>query len=76
MQSQLAFCRNGPWKLVSTRSLKQPSPLPPLEALDDEDRATAKLYVKKAAQAADEAWQHTVDGYNEPIVTNPDSVRT
>ena len=28
-----------------------------LDALDDEDKATAKLYVQKAAQAADEARQ-------------------
>ena len=42
-----------------------------LEALGDEDRATAKLYVQKAAQAADEAWQQTVDGYNGPSVANP-----
>ena len=40
------------------------------EALDDEDSATAKLYVQKVAQAADEAWQQTVDGHNGPFVTN------
>ena len=28
-----------------------------LSALDDEDQATAKLYVQKAAQAGDEAWR-------------------
>ena len=33
-----------------------------LSALDNEERATAKLYVQKAAQAADEAWQQTVSG--------------
>ena len=32
-----------------------------LEAFDDEDRATAKLYIQKAAQAA-EAWQQTIGG--------------
>ena len=42
-----------------------------LEALDDEDKATAKLYVQKAAQAAEEAWQQTVEGHNGPVVTNP-----
>ena len=31
-----------------------------LDALDDEDEATAKLYVQKAAQAAAEAWQQTI----------------
>ena len=41
-----------------------------LEALDDEEKTTAKLHVQKAAQAA-EAWQHTVDGHNGPVVTNP-----
>ena len=39
-----------------------------LQALDDEDRATAKLYKQRAAQAADEALQQTVDA--------PDSART
>ena len=42
-----------------------------LEALNDEDRATPMLYVQKAAQAADEAWQQTVDGHKVPSVTNP-----
>ena len=28
-----------------------------LSATDDDDQATAKLHVQKAAQAADEAWQ-------------------
>ena len=30
-----------------------------------------KLYVQKAAQAADEAWQQTIDGFHGPSVTNP-----
>ena len=42
-----------------------------LEAHDDEDKATAKVYSRKAAQAADEAWQQTVQGHNGPTVTNP-----
>ena len=42
-----------------------------LEALDDKDRATAKLYVQKAAQAIEEAWQQTIDGHHGPSVTNP-----
>ena len=42
-----------------------------LDALDDEDRATAKLYVQKAAQAADKARQQTVGGPQGPSVTNP-----
>ena len=42
-----------------------------LEALDDEDKATAKLYIQKAAQAADESWQQTVQGDNGPTDTNP-----
>ena len=41
------------------------------EALDDEDKATAKLHVQRAAQAADEAWQQTIEGDNGPVVTNP-----
>ena len=39
-------------------------------ALDDEDRATAKLYVQKAVQAADEAWQQIVGGLQGPSVAN------
>ena len=42
-----------------------------LSALDDEDQATAKLHVQKAAQAADEAWQQTFGGLQGPSVTNP-----
>ena len=42
-----------------------------LEALDGEEKAVAKLYIQKAAQAADEAWKQTVQGYNGPTVTNP-----
>ena len=41
------------------------------DSLDSEDQAMAKLHVQKAAQAADEAWQQTVDGHNGPVVTNP-----
>ena len=40
-------------------------------ALDDEDKATAKLYVQKAAQAADEARQQTVGGLRGSGVTSP-----
>ena len=48
MQPQLAFCRNTTWKLAATSTC--------LCALDDdEDKSTAKLYVREAAQAADEA---------------------
>ena len=43
-----------------------------LRALDDEeDKATAKLFVQKAAQAADEAWEQTIAGLQGPSVTNP-----
>ena len=42
-----------------------------LGALDDEDRATAKLYVQKAAQAAEVAWQQTIRGLQGPSVTHP-----
>ena len=33
-----------------------------LNGLDSDEQATAKLYVQKAAQAADEAWQQTIAG--------------
>ena len=42
-----------------------------LSALDNDEQATAKLYVQKAAQAADEAWQQTVSGLQGPCVANP-----
>ena len=42
-----------------------------LSALDEDEQATAKLYVQKAAQAADEAWQQTVGGLQGPGVANP-----
>ena len=42
-----------------------------LSALDDEDEANAKLYVQRAAQAADEAWQQTMGGLQGPGVANP-----
>ena len=42
-----------------------------LEALDGDEKATAKLYIQKAAQAADESWQQTVQGHSGPTVTNP-----
>ena len=41
------------------------------DALDDEDKATAKFYVQKAAQAAEEAWQQTIGGLLGLSVTNP-----
>ena len=37
-----------------------------LEALDDEDKATAELHAQKAAQTADEAWQQTIKGLQDP----------
>ena len=42
-----------------------------LSALDGDEQATAKLYVQKAAQAADEAWQQTIERLQGPGVTDP-----
>ena len=42
-----------------------------LSALDNDEQATARLYVQKAAQAADEAWQQTIGGLHGPGVMNP-----
>ena len=42
-----------------------------LSALDSDEQARAKLYVQKAAQAADEAWQQTIAGLQRPGVANP-----
>ena len=44
-----------------------------LSALDSDEQATAKLYVQKAAQAADEAWQQTTGGLHGSSVTHPPS---
>ena len=46
-----------------------------LSALDDEGRATAKLYVQKAAQAAEEAWQQTIEEHLWAQRDNPNNVR-
>ena len=51
----------GPAHFEALIAAKPPATTTYLEAFD---RATAKLYFQKAAQAADEAWQQTV-------VTNP-----
>ena len=42
-----------------------------LSSLDKDEQATAKLYVQKAAQAADEAWQQTIAGLQGRGVANP-----
>ena len=42
-----------------------------LEALDGEEKPTAKLNIQKAAKSANEAWQQTVQRHNGPTVTNP-----
>ena len=42
-----------------------------LEGRDDEDKATATLYIQKAAQAPDEVWQRRIGGLQGPNATNP-----
>ena len=42
-----------------------------LSAHDSDEQATAKLYVQKAAQAADEAWLQTNGGLHGLGVANP-----
>ena len=42
-----------------------------LSTLDSDEQATVKLYVQKAAQVADEAWQQTIAGLQGPGVANP-----
>ena len=42
-----------------------------LSALDNDEQATARLFIQKAAQAADESWQQTVSGQQGPEVANP-----
>ena len=41
-----------------------------LTALDDEDQGCGKV-VYPESSSADEAWQHTIGGLQEPGVTNP-----
>ena len=62
--------RSHSWPSAATapRSSAKSSHL--FETLGDGDRATAKLHVKKAAQAADEAWWQTVDGHNGLALRN------
>ena len=47
------------------------SPLHLPGALDDKDKATAKLYVQKAVQAAEAAWQQTIGGLQKPHSISP-----
>ena len=42
-----------------------------LSALDNDEQATARLFIQKAAQAADGSWQHTVSGQQGPGVAGP-----
>ena len=42
-----------------------------LSALDNDEQATARLYVQKAAQAADETWEPTVSELQGRGVVNP-----
>ena len=42
-----------------------------LESLDDSERATAHLYLLKAARAADEAWEQIVQEQRGPAVVGP-----
>ena len=42
-----------------------------LDALDDAEKPTTRLYLQKAARAAEESWEQTVLGYSGPTVTNP-----
>ena len=41
-----------------------------LVALDDEDKAAAKLHIQQAAQAAYDARQQTLERHNGPVVAN------
>ena len=69
MESQLAFLPKQPLETRLAAVIETVTSTH-LGALDDDDKATAKLYVQKAAQAADEAWQQTIGGLQGPSVTN------
>ena len=45
-----------------------------LSARDDEDQATAKLYVQKSALAAEEAWQRTIGGLQGPLTWSGEQI--
>ena len=59
-----------PCRLALPRSSKKPPP-PTSTPIDDEDPGTAKLYVQKAVQAAEEAWKQTIGELQGSSVTNP-----
>ena len=42
-----------------------------LDALDGNEKPTAQLYMQKAAQAADEAWQQIAQGHDGPTIAKP-----
>ena len=42
-----------------------------LETLDDNEGATAKLYLQNEAGFADEAWEHTEQGHRGPSAVGP-----
>ena len=42
-----------------------------LDALDNSEKPKARLYLQKAAQAADYSWQQTIQGHNGLTITNP-----
>ena len=43
----------------------------PLTPLDNSEKPTARLYLQKAAKAADDSRQQTIQGYNGPTIKNP-----
>ena len=50
------------WQAFSLSSSCDTATSTNLSAVDNDEQATAQLFIQKAAQAADESWQHTVSG--------------
>ena len=42
-----------------------------LEALENSENPTARLHLQKAAQAADDSWQQTIQGHTGPTIASP-----
>ena len=60
-----------PGQLLETRLVIETATSAYLSAPHNDEQATARLFIQKAAKAADESWQHTVSGQQGPRVAAP-----
>ena len=70
LQSGRAFCLSRSWRRLS--KVVETATSTYLSALGQRRQATARLYVQKAAQAADETWEPTVSELQGPRLREPD----